>query len=301
MILKTGRSVRVAAAAALAAVAVSACGGPTEPKPWPTATDNPSPVAAKVAEKSGEGSTPPVASIKWQDVSGEVDLPRDTEGAQYGLDPKPGVAFGFYDAAGDHQLCTLGAAIDGGFLTAGHCTAALRPTPVELSRDQDAYMSEQVAFGTVTGAADDGVGVDSAVIRGVTVPDAAIRIAGRYPVAGVLTPAAVRTLPEGTPICIDGAKSGLVCSSLRFAPFDGYITTTSVSRKGDSGSAVFVVDPENRALLIGITSGGSTDKTDGYTTYLEPALRRLGAKALIDKDASATFTGPEFSTLVTVR
>lgn len=257
-------------------------------------------MAAKVAEKSGEGSTPPVASIKWQDVTNAVDLPRDTEGAQYGLDPKPGVAFGFYDAAGDHQLCTLGAAIDGGFLTAGHCTAALRPTPVELSRDQDAYMSEQVPFGTVTNAKfDDGISDDSAVIRGVAVPAGATRIAGRYPVAGVLTPAAVRTLPEGTPICIDGAKSGLRCASLHSA--DGFAITAPLSRKGDSGAAAFVVDPRGRALLIGILSGGINDNKFDESAYLEPALRRLGVKALVDTAAARDFAGSEFSTLVTPR
>ncbi len=291
------RHTGIAAAVALAAVAVSACGPSRHGdamKPWPTAFD-PSPVAAQATEASAS-----VASIKFRDVTGEVTLPRDTEGSQYGLTPLPGIGFSFRDAANDLQLCTLGPAVTDGFLTAGHCTAAQRPTPADLSRDQDAVMSEQVPFGTVTGAQFNGGSVDSAAIRDVTVPAGATKIAGRYPVAGVLTRTGAFALPPATPICLDGAKSGVICSPIHTAAGD-YIQFGNRSREGDSGAAVFVVTPQNRALLVGILSGSdSTDRFD-QATYIEPVLQRLGAKILVDKTSFASFTGSEFSTLVTTR
>ncbi|MDO3110465.1 chymotrypsin family serine protease [Mycobacteroides abscessus] len=302
MISKTRPRVRVAAAAvaALAAVTVAGCGPSRHgdmAKPWPTAT--PSPIAAQVTETGGDASAS-VASIRFRDVTGEVDPPRDTEGAQFGLTPLPGVRFSYYDAANEHQMCSLGPAIVDGFLTAGHCTAALRPTPAELSTSQDAYMSKQVRFGTVTGAADNGGSVDSAAIRGVTVPAAATLIAGRYPVAGVLTRAGAFTLPPATPICLDGAKSGVICSPIHTAAGD-YLEFGNRSHDGDSGAAVFVVTPQDQALLIGILSGAdSTGKYD-QATYIEPVLQRLDAKVLVDKIAAQEFAGDEFSTLVTPR
>lgn len=266
-------------------------------KPWPTAT--PSPIAAQVTETGGNTSVS-VASMKFRDVTGEVALPRDTEGAQFGLDPKPGIGFSFRDAANDLQLCTLGPAVTDGFLTAGHCSAAQRPTPADLSRDQDAVMSEQVPFGTVTGAQFNGGSVDSAAIRDVTVPAGATKIAGRYPVAGVLTREGAFTLPRDTPICLNGAKSGVICSPIHTAAGD-YIQFGNRSREGDSGAAVFVVTSDNRALLVGILSGSdSTDRFD-QATYIEPVLQRLNATVLVDKAAASEFAGDEFSTLVTPR
>lgn len=299
MIMNRHVSARVAAAAvaALAAVTVAGCGPSRhgdEAKPWPTED-------VAVTKVAGEDSTAAVvASMRFRDVSNEVTLPRDTEGAQFGLTPLPGIRFSYYDAENEHQMCSLGPAITDGFLTAGHCTAGLRPTPAELSTSQDAYMSKQVRFGTVTGADDNGGSVDSAAIRGVTVPAAATLIASRYPVAGVLTREGAFALPRNTPICLDGAKSGVVCSPLHTAAGD-YLEFGNRSNNGDSGSAVFVVTQQGQALLVGILSGAdSTGKYD-QATYLEPTLRRLDTKALVDKTAAQEFAGDEFSTLVAAR
>lgn len=266
-------------------------------KPWPTAV--PSPIAAQVTETGGD-STTSVAKMKFRDVTGEVTLARDSEGAQYGLTPLPGIGFSFRDAANALQLCTLGPAVTDGFLTAGHCTAAQRPTPADLSRDADARMSEQVPFGTVIGAADNGTSVDSAVIRDVTVPTAATRIAGRYPVAGVLTREGAFNLPRDTPICLNGAKSGVVCAPIHTASGD-FVQFDRCGREGDSGAAVFVVGPDDRALLVGILAGVDSTKKYAEATYLEPALQRLNATVIVDRDASAGFAGDQFSARVIAR
>ena len=92
----------------------------------------------------------------------------------------------------------------------------------------------------------------------------------------------------------------MICSPIHTAAGD-YIQFGNRSREGDSGAAVFVVTPQNRALLVGILSGSdSTDRFD-QATYIEPVLQRLGAKILVDKTSFASFTGSEFSTLVTTR
>ncbi len=266
-------------------------------KPWPTAV--PSPIAAQVTETGGNTSTS-VAKMKFRDVTNEVTLPRDSEGAQYGLTPLPGIGFSFRDAANDLQLCTLGPAVTDGFLTAGHCSAAQRPTPADLSKDQDAVMSEQVPFGTVIGAADNGSSVDSAAIRDVTVPAGATKIAGRYPVAGVLTREGAFNLPRDTPICLNGAKSGVVCAPIHTASGD-FVQFGNKVRKGDSGSAVFVVDSENRALLVGILAGRDSTKQYAEATYIEPVLQRLNATVLVDKASSTGFAGDQFSARVVAR
>jgi hypothetical protein len=120
----------------------------------------------------------------------------------------------------------------------------------------------------------------------------AATVAG-LPVAGVMTRDGAMTLKRGTPICFDGATSGLVCSPLNGADIDT-LMTDGVAKPGDSGAPVFVVDGDTgAATLLGSTTLSTTMTT---VTYLDPALDRLGAQALVDPTAAATVAGdPRYS------
>jgi V8-like Glu-specific endopeptidase len=245
------------------------------------------------------GTAPATAPrFVWQNVSADPD--KDTSGAQFGLTPLPGIGFAYHNAEGKLKLCSLGPAVDDGFLTAGHCTANLADTPAELSADRDAVMSRQVPMGTVTGAASDGAAVDSAVIRSGNPPFGATSIANTWPVGGVLTKDGVQQLvPVGSFVCIDGAVTGVRCGK-RSADENGMIVYSIPTVHGDSGAPVFVVDRDTRAaVLIGIHRDGTG--TRGGATYFDPALMRLDARAIVDKTASAKFAGPEFSALTVTR
>ncbi|KXW72988.1 hypothetical protein [Mycolicibacterium phlei] len=107
----------------------------------------------------------------------------------------------------------------------------------------------------------------------------AARIAGKYPVVEVMPTEQVRKLPAGTPICVDGAWSGVHCSDLISA--DEKIRYEHGTEGGDSGGPVFVVDREGRATLIGIHRGHDPDMpTVGEATILAAALDHLDVTAV---------------------
>lgn len=218
------------------------------------------------------------------DVTGVVDPPRDSGGYQFGSTPAPGVSIAYRDAAGDAIPCTLGPAVTAGsrhgFLTAGHCTVSMAPTDQYLSATADVKTSPQILLGTTTGAVEDDHAVmDSAVIwTDMPASGDAARIAGRFPVAGVMPEAAVRALPLGTPVCLDGAKTGIQCGALLSRNEGELLRFAAESVKGDSGAPVFVIGQDQRATLVGILAGGNDISTTA--TYVGPALARLGAVAV---------------------
>lgn len=261
------------AIAVFAVLTVSACS---------TAAVTGSPVTAADSVVTQKYATVTPAEPQYIDVSGTVELPRDSYGSQYGAQPYPGIAIGQHQSDGSTKDCTLGPLVTGargkGFITAGHCDQ----TPggeVFVFADTDA--AEPVSIGVITGAEDkpspQGYS-DSAVIWTGTVDPSATKIAGRWPVTGVMTASEVRRLPVGTPICIDGAWSGVVCRSLEAADDDGLLRFGVVSHGGDSGALAFLVDETGRAYLAGTLKGGNGTSTTA--TYLEPALTRLGVTAV---------------------
>lgn len=226
------------------------------------------------------------AEPRYIDVSGTVVLPRDSYGSQYGAQPYPGIAIGQHQSDGSTKDCTLGPAVSStrgkGFITAGHCDQ----TPggeVFVFADTDA--AKPVSIGVFTGAEDKPTPQgysDSAVIWTGTVDSSATKIAGRWPVTGVMTASEVRRLPVGTPICIDGAWSGVVCSPLIAA--DDKIRYADIGAGGDSGAAIFLVGRNGDATLVGLLRGYDGNNPNvGVATFLEPALQRLGATALIER------------------
>lgn len=247
-------------AAALAGALLAGCAG-TAPAPVEPLT------SGTVAESVKVGKAP---LFEYQDVSGQVPAPDPVEG-RWGSVPLPGVKIGHRDSAGEVQACTIGPAVEGGFLTAGHCADGngdqyLQTDPV----------GQQVArLGTVTASAT-GPGDDWALIP-VTVPQGAEWIAGKWPIRDVMAPNEIRALPPGTPICIDGTKSGVVCSRLVEANAD-WILYEHRTTDGDSGAPVFVVTPDGDARLLGVHHGVPVGSFDGAASYLQPILRLLSAE-----------------------
>ncbi|WP_131806634.1 chymotrypsin family serine protease [Mycobacteroides abscessus] len=273
----------VLAAMVVAAAATSACSTNAAPKPWADVT--PSPVSADV----------PV----WADVTGQgVEAPRDAvDKAQFSATPKPGVkVLHDINQARDMDMCTIGPAVSGGYLTAGHCAKAYSPVQyLQTTPTGDPHF-----LGTAS--VPDGP-VDAAVIRTGAGDAGATRIAGTWPVAGVLTQAGVQKLvPAGSMICIDGAVTGVKCGE-RVPDEGGQLVYRVPSAHGDSGAPVFVVDPTTRrAALVGILSEGDDTGTDRKSTavYLESALLATGTAARLAPHVDA-FDGPEFSGRIAVK
>lgn len=267
----------LAAVAALSVVTVSACstsvGG--------TAVEAPATAPPSVTVAGAGNGTP----IRWVNVDAEApQLPRDTEGLQYGTDAKPGVGFGYRNAEKKSRVCTLGPAVRErggssrtGFLTAGHCSSGKPATPAYLSTTANSR-GPQALMGNVEAAQDDHATNDAAVIWAPVAPDAG-RIAGKWPVAGIMAKTDVPSLVKpGDPVCVDGARSGVVCSDLISAD-GGVIRTKAVTQGNDSGSAVFVVAPGGSAIVIGIHSG--VEGSAGVATYVSPILDRLNADVVL--------------------
>ena len=234
----------------------------------------------------------------YLDVTGQGELSWDRGvpfATIYSPRPAPGVAV----VASDGVMCTAGMAVesedghDWGYLSAGHCnpTAGDRTLSYNSSKDQ-----LLVPLAAMTGARDDNAGVDSGALW--IAWEGESRIAGTWPVAGVLAnPAA---LPAGTMVCLLGAVSGTQCGALVDADDRGRLRFAAESVDGDSGAPVFVVDAETGyATLLAILEGGDDFTTTA--TYLDPALDRLGAVAVVDPRAAATVADrPGYSGRVTM-
>lgn len=271
------KTYRLVCALAAAAAAVSACSTAVSGTPVSDTPKTPAAGAAVSVSPSGSAN-------RWIDVTGQGVVIKDSHGGQFGALPYPGITILQKQGDGSPKNCTLGPAVADktsqrtGFVGAGHCddspgaqtfvfadSAATEPIPVGVYTDaQDAPTPQGYS--------------DSAVIWTKTVDPRATLLAGTWPIEGVMSVSDVRKLRTGTPICIDGAKSGVVCSPL-IAVDDDYVRSVPVSEHGDSGGPVFVVDERTRrATLIGIVSG--TENGQDESTFLEPALTRLGAAAL---------------------
>ncbi len=279
------RSIVATAALAAAAAAMSAC-STTDTSAAPVAAPD---VVISTAGQTAEATAAAARSAKpdnWVVPASASSVPAGV------LAPGAFIDVGTAESGGS---CTLGAGIRAGdrtgFVTAGHCgngdgdmvrLDSVTGAPVGVLSDADK------SYDSVAKVALD----YAAVWTNAPAPNAAT-VAG-LPVAGVMTREAASKLPKGTPVCFDGATSDLTCAPLRFA--DGIsLRLDGAARPGDSGSPVFIVDGDTgTATLIGIMSGG--DANDAEITYLDPALERLGAQALVDADAAVSIAGdPRYS------
>lgn len=264
------RKTRLGAAAAgiAAAVALSACSTGVAGQP----------VATQSATVAASSSPEAQQLIRWVDVQEQApQLDKDLEGLQYGTLPVPGLGYGYRDVEHRSKVCSLGPAVRdasgrSGFLTAGHCTSGKAATPAYLQGGRDTSTAPQVLLGNVEQAEDDDATVDSAIIW-APASDTATKIAGRWPVAGIMTAADVPSLVKpGDPVCLNGARSGVICSPLVNAD-GGAVRTQAIAQDGDSGAPVFVVAPSGSAILIGIHS--AAESGDDVATFISPALDRL--------------------------
>ncbi|ART70568.1 hypothetical protein BTO20_20290 [Mycobacterium dioxanotrophicus] len=205
----------------------------------------------------------------------------DAAGIQYGAQPYPGINIGQGQIGTSPNKCTLGplarriADGDYVFVTAGHCDE--HPGAV-VSIWSGPNGEGPKVVGTLAGKLDNDADQDSALLETVLAPTPdATKIAGKFPVARVMPVDEVRKLPAGTPVCVDGARSGVVCRPL-IRPDRDTIKYEFVGIEGDSGAPVFLVGTDNRAVLIGILKGEDGLTGLGEATYLAPALDRLGVE-----------------------
>ena len=229
------------------------------------------------------------AHDNWISIQGE------SGSVPFGVIAPGGIIRGV-DTDGDMARCTITAAVAGGkILTAGHCGRSGTPR----------FLPDGSTVGVIEWSVDEiptgGPVVDTAVVK-VTVPvtSAAARVAD-LPIAGVMTLAGVQKLSRGTTVCFDGVTSGVRCAPLSAATSEG-LEIDGMAQGGDSGSPVFLVDGDTRAVtLIGVTSGIAMDGSKLLlATYLDPTLTRFGAQVLVDPAASAAVSGdPRYSANVT--
>lgn len=268
---------RLVCALAAAAAAVSACSTAVSGTP---VSDTPNAPAASAAVSV----TPSGVTTRWIDVSGQGVIVKDSRGGQFGSLPYPGTVIAQHQNDGSTKICTLGPAVADkatkrtGFVGAGHCDNSPGGETFVFA---DSEGNEAIPVGVYAHSEDAPTPLgysDSAVIWSKALDPRSTLIAGTWPVSGVMPAEDVRKLRAGTPVCIDGAVSGVVCSPLVRANND-YILTAPMTHPGDSGAAVFLVDEKTlQATLIGIHSG--TEDGHSEATFLEPALTRLGATAL---------------------
>ncbi len=294
-------------AAALAAVAVLAACSPGDgiavQSTAGTATPSPELLQPETKPSNEEAQ-------EWVTAPRGGKLRENSEGDQYGPELVPGVVIAQEQPAGPAEACTVGPAIDRagtrGFLTAGHCDKA-PGRPVYMFPTFAPDPDSAVLVGTYTDARnfDNGhLDEDAAELWTGEVAPGATRVAGDYPVAGVLTTDAAKALPRGTPVCYDGAFSGLVCGPVIDADDQGKLRFDAPGERGNSGAAVFLLDRDLRAILVGIQEGGhpryrESSKTINTTaTYLAPELSRRGVRVLLDPSIEPA-TGSQFSTAVT--
>lgn len=159
------------------------------------------------------------------------------------------------------------------FLTAGHCTNAVRSWSATQGGDEIAVTEA----GTFPG---DDFGIVKYTAAGVTHPGAvdlyngsmqAITRAGD-PIVGqkVRRSGGSTHVRDGDVVALD------VTANYQEGPVDGLIQTTVCAEAGDSGGSLFEGD-----TALGITSGGRGDCSSGGMTYYQPvreALEKTGAQ-----------------------
>lgn len=271
-------STRVAAlAATVAVVAVAGCA--------------PATVAGTAVAPSGavEASAAPAPALPvFENVTGRGErFNANTRRAQWAPTPTPGSLLVQSPADTGGWACTLGPAVTGatdlGFLTAGHCADG-KPVMTGIftsPRNESELYLGPLSDAVSTETADHGAVWTTGLPRDPSVT----RVAG-LPVAGVMgVDTAREALTPGTPICVSGARAGVVCAPLRRVSANTInFENTGGLDGGDSGAPAFVVVGGN-AVLIGLYGWHRDVAGTATAVLLEPALRDLDARVLTDPAA----------------
>lgn len=161
--------------------------------------------------------------------------------------------------------CSVGFAVTGGFVTAGHCGSTGDTTSSPA--------------GTFAGSSFPGN--DYAYVR--TPGQALIGAVNNY-AGGTVRVAGSNDAPVGSSICRSGSTTGWRCGSITArnasvtyveGTITGLIRTSACAEPGDSGGSAI---SGNQAQ--GVTSGGSGNCSVGGTTYFQPVNEILGAYGL---------------------
>lgn len=159
--------------------------------------------------------------------------------------------------------CSVGFAVQGGFVTAGHC----------------GITGDSTTYGTFRGSSFPGNDYAWVSTPSHTPVGQVANYAGGAVAVKGSTPAAV-----GATVCRSGSTTGWHCgqvqaynSTVRYAEgsVSGLIRTSVCAEPGDSGGSLLA---GNQAQ--GVTSGGSGDCSTGGTTYFQPVNEILQAYGL---------------------
>jgi streptogrisin C len=173
----------------------------------------------------------------------------------------------FYDTRGGEEyiinsntLCSVGFAVHGGFVTAGHCGGVGSPT----------HGSNWIAQGTFRGSRFPGNDYAWVETNGswATHPYVSTHNGGQVAVTGS------QVAPVGASICRSGRTTGWRCGviqahnvTINYAagPVYGATQTNACAQGGDSGGS-FISGTQAQ----GVTSGGSGNCSTGGTTFYQP-------------------------------
>lgn len=181
-------------------------------------------------------------------------------------EPAPEVAGGDPYETTRSQRCSVGFAVDGGFLSAGHC-----------GRKGDATTKLGGTFAASSFPASDRTPNDYSYVQvtdSIPRPRVNTYDGGSVPVAG--SAEAV----EGASVCRSGSTTGWQCGtvqaknqSVRYpkGTVEGLTRTDACSEAGDSGGPFLAGDQAQ-----GMTSGSSGNCSTGGTTYFQPVNEVLG-------------------------
>jgi streptogrisin C len=183
-----------------------------------------------------------------------------------GAAPKPlfdvvGAQPYFISVTGGTARCSIGFAVQGGFVTAGHCG-----TPGDQTAGFNQEAQGEVVASVFPGNADMGV----VQVNGDWTPQPFVDdFAGNaLPVAGSTE------APVGAAICRSGSTTGTQCGTILAknqtvnypeGAVTGLTRTNACAEGGDSGGPWLVGDQAQ-----GVTSGGSGDCTAGGETFFQP-------------------------------
>jgi len=227
-------------------------------------------------------AAPATSQSPWVDASTRTwrtDLPARLEIAS-----TSGIAPGaeLQQLSGDGATirhCSFGAVVEDsagtrGALETGHCAFDAGGAVTINSAAVGTYTNTRDTYG--------GSPADVALLRlnpGVQIASGAMRLGG-LPVDGVLAADTARALPQGTSVCMQGYRAGVVCGHLDAALSTGLMVTVDGAQieGGNSGGAGWIVDTTGRAVVVGpILEAASFAGGSSVTIALaEPMMRAAG-------------------------